>query len=220
MKRVAASLKEDIASASLHQIWQASTNLTGLWSEMNEGRKSMPKENLKTQVQSSWILKKLTTFNFQGAVLFIQWVPPQVHHTLGGFTWGDVLKQECLGKPGQPQGLFQRSRWHWNEWHIVTLHDFVPSTEGQRQKWRAKYWVKGESRVVAFSRWWNRKLSHSIATADLVWWLLLVNASQLPLQGAAPSSGAGCPQGTRAGDPRPWVRGAVAAWGSARLPSC
>lgn len=74
-------MKEDIASASLHQIWQASTNLTGLWSEMNEGRKSMPKENLKTQVQSSWILKKLTTFNFQGAVLFIQWVPPQVHHT-------------------------------------------------------------------------------------------------------------------------------------------
>ena len=81
MKRVAALLKEDIASASLHQIWRASTNLAGLWSEMNEGRKSTPKENLKPKCSLAGFSEKLTTFNFQGAVLFIQWVPPQVHHT-------------------------------------------------------------------------------------------------------------------------------------------
>ena len=59
MKRVAASLKEDIASASLHQIWRASTNLAGLWSEMNEGRKSTPKENLKPKCSLAGFSKNL-----------------------------------------------------------------------------------------------------------------------------------------------------------------
>lgn len=40
----------------------------------------MNQNNLKAEFSLAAFLEKLTAFNFQSAVLFIQWVPPQVHH--------------------------------------------------------------------------------------------------------------------------------------------
>lgn len=45
----------------------------------------------------------LTAFNFQGAVLFIKWVPPQVHHARcsGGYS---------VTKKGQKQNTMKRKK--------------------------------------------------------------------------------------------------------------
>lgn len=61
-------------SGVLAQTWQD----CGL--NMKEGRKFKAKEDLKPKCSLAGFSEKLTTFNFQGAVLFIQWIPPQVHH--------------------------------------------------------------------------------------------------------------------------------------------
>lgn len=54
--------------------WQKLCRTCGL--DINQSRRPLPNEKLKAEFSLAGFSGKLTAFNFQGAVLFIQWVPP------------------------------------------------------------------------------------------------------------------------------------------------